>query len=122
MHTICSTRYQSSERCMELSRYAKAQISPDYLSFHISNRGEIWEIGKFLKRVKINQEKIKKVKKKSGLPGDNPVKSIILLYWTGVLREELSSSCHLHPAVSEGHRLSGTAEDCVIPRQRTDRV
>ncbi len=31
---------------------------------HISNSVEIWEIGKFLKKVKINQEMIKKVKKK----------------------------------------------------------
>ena len=78
MHTIYSTRYQSPERCMKLSRYVKSQIILDYLSIYISNSVEIWKIGKFLKKVKINQEKIKKVKKKSGLPGDNPVKSIIL--------------------------------------------
>ena len=64
MHTIYSTRYQSPERCMELSRYVKAQIILDYLSIYISNSVEIWEIGKFLKKVKINQEMIKKVKKK----------------------------------------------------------
>ena len=64
MHTIYSTRYQSPERCMKLSRFAKAQISPDYLSFQYSNRGEIWKIGKFLKEVKINQDIIKKIKKK----------------------------------------------------------
>lgn len=63
MNTIYSTRYQSPERCMELSRYVKAQIILDYLSIHISNSVEIWEIGKFLKKVKINQEMIKKVKK-----------------------------------------------------------
>ncbi len=64
MHIIYSTRYQSPERCMELSRYVKVQIILDYLSSHISNSVEIREIGKFLKKVKINQEKIKKVKKK----------------------------------------------------------
>lgn len=64
MHTIYSTRYQSPERGMELSRYVNAQISLDYLSIYISNSVEIWEIGKFLKKVKINQEMIKKVKKK----------------------------------------------------------
>lgn len=64
MHTIYSTRYQSPERCMELSRFAKAQLSPDYLSSHISNSVEIREIGKFLKEVKINQEMIKIIKKK----------------------------------------------------------
>jgi len=78
MHTIYSTWYQSPERCMELSRYVKAQISPDYLSLHYSNRGKIWKIGKFLKNVKINQEKIKIIKK-NGLPGGNPVKSLIFL-------------------------------------------
>ena len=62
MHTIYSTRYQSPERCMELSRYVKAQIRLDYLSIYISNSVEIREIGKFLKKVKINQEMIKKVK------------------------------------------------------------
>lgn len=66
MHTIYSTRYQSPERCMELSRYVKAQISLDYLSIYISNSVEIREIGKFLKKVKINQEMIKKVKKNPG--------------------------------------------------------
>ena len=64
MHAIYSTRYQSPERCMKLSRYVKAQITLDYLSIYISNSVEIWEIGKFLKKVKINQEMIKKVKKK----------------------------------------------------------
>ena len=66
MHTIYSTWYQSPERCMKLSRYVKAQISLDYLSIYISNSVEIWEIGKFLKKVKINQEMIKKVKKNPG--------------------------------------------------------
>lgn len=79
MHTIYSTRYQSPERCMELSRYVKAQISPDHLSFHISNSVEIREIGKFLKKIKINQEIIKKVKKKPESSGGNPVKSLIIL-------------------------------------------
>lgn len=65
MHTIYSTQYQSPERCMKLSRYVKAQTSPDYLFSHISNSVEIHEIGKFLKKVKINQEMIKKVKKKA---------------------------------------------------------
>lgn len=51
MHTIYSTRYQSPERCMELSRYVKAQIILDYLSIYISNK------------VKKNQEILKKVKK-----------------------------------------------------------
>lgn len=63
MHTICSTRYQSPERCMELSRYVEAQIILDYLSSHISNSVEIREIGKILKEVKINQDMIKKIKK-----------------------------------------------------------
>ena len=63
MHTIYSTWYQSPERCMKLSRYVEAQIILDYLSSHISNSVEILEIGKFLKKVKINQEMIKKVKK-----------------------------------------------------------
>ena len=63
MHTIYSTWYQSPERCMELPRYVKAQTILDYLSSHISNSVEIREIGKFLKKVKNNQEKIKKVKK-----------------------------------------------------------
>ena len=63
MHIIYSTRYQSPERCIELSRYVKAQISLDYLSIYISNSVEIREIGKFLKEVKINQEMIKKIKK-----------------------------------------------------------
>jgi len=51
----------------------------DYLSIYISNSVEIWEIGKFLKKVKINQEMIKKVKKKTESPGGNPVKSLIIL-------------------------------------------
>ena len=63
MHTIYSTRYQSPERCMKLSRYVKVQIIFDYLSIYISNSIEIRDIGKFLKKVKINQEMIKKVKK-----------------------------------------------------------
>ena len=49
---------------MKLSKYVKVQIILDYFSIYISNSVEIWEIGKFLKKVKINQEKIKKVKKK----------------------------------------------------------
>lgn len=65
MHTIYSTWYQSPERCMKLSRYVKAQISPDYLFSHISNSVEIHEIGKFLKKVEKSQEKIKMIKKKS---------------------------------------------------------
>ena len=64
MHTIYSTWYQSPERCMKLSRFAKAQLSPFYLSFHYSNRGKILKIGKILKEVKINQEMIKIIKKK----------------------------------------------------------
>ena len=64
MHTIYSTWYQSPERYMKLSRYVKVQIILDYLSIYISNSVEIWKIGKFLKKVKINQEIIKKVKKK----------------------------------------------------------
>ena len=65
MHTIYSTRYQSPGRCMKLSKYVKVQIILDYFSIYISNSVEIWEIGKFLKKVKINQEMIKKVKKKA---------------------------------------------------------
>jgi len=48
---------------MELSRFVKAQIIPVYLPIYISNSVEIWEIGKFLKKVKINQEILKRVKK-----------------------------------------------------------
>ena len=78
MHTIYSTWYQSPERCMELSRYVKAQIILDYLSSHISNSVEIREIGKFLKEVKINQDMIKK-SRKTGLPEGNPARFLIFL-------------------------------------------
>lgn len=78
MHTIYSTRYQSPERCMKLSKFTKAQLSPNYLSFHISNSVEIREIGKFLKEVKINQDMIKK-SRKTGLPEGNPARFLIFL-------------------------------------------
>ena len=78
MHTIYSTRYQSPGRCMKLSKYVKVQIILDYFSIYISNSVEIWEIGKFLKEVKINQDMIKK-SRKAGLPGGNPARFLIFL-------------------------------------------